>query len=227
MTSSATPTTQPCRCCGAWFPPSCWAASRAAASTTTTRSSRNSRELTESPHSRRRWALRTVRLALGVAGATAMAALVAIAPATASVPKTASKTAAGKVTAAAAAAPATTFGVPRIVDPIHTYGEPDIKIAPNGDVHVSGPAGTGVQRSIWNVSKDGGDSWRVVNGIPATPLDQTQLQLAKTTPGPGGGDTELAIARNGKVFYNDLYTLTCFTAATSSDAGATVQTNPL
>src|SRR5438270_2587524 len=91
-----------------------------------------------------------------------------------------------------AAAVATTFGVPRIVDPIHTYGEPDIKVAPNGDVHVSGPQGTGVQRSIWNVSKDGGDSWRVVNGIPANPLDQTQIQLAKTTPGPGGGDTELA-----------------------------------
>ena len=30
------------------------------------------------------------------------------------------------------------FGVPRIVDPIHTYGEPDIKVAPNGTVYVSG-----------------------------------------------------------------------------------------
>src|SRR3954469_9482371 len=121
----------------------------------------------------------------------------------------------------------TTFGVPRIVDPIHTYGEPDIKVAPNGDVHVSGPQGTGVQRSIWNVSKDGGDSWRVVNGVPANPLDSTQLALAKTTVGPGGGDTELAIARNGTVFYNDLYTLTCFTAGKTTDGGATVQSNVL
>src|SRR4051812_45271770 len=126
-----------------------------------------------------------------------------------------------------AAAVATTFGVPRIVDPIHTYGEPDIKVAPNGDVHVSGPQGTGVQRSIWNVSVDGGDSWRAGNGIPANVLGQTQNALAKTTPGPGGGDTELAIARNGKAFYNDLYTLTCFTAGTSNDRGATVQTSPL
>ncbi|MDQ1397362.1 MAG: hypothetical protein QOG64_2621 [Acidimicrobiaceae bacterium] len=128
---------------------------------------------------------------------------------------------------AGADSPAITFGVPRIVDPIHAYGEPDIKVAPNGDVHVSGPQGTGVQRSIWNASVDGGDSWRVVNGIPATPLTQAQILLNKTTPGPGGGDTELAIAHNGKVFYNDLYTLTCFTAGTSSDRGATVQTNPI
>src|SRR5207302_6423180 len=54
------------------------------------------------------------------------------------------------------------FGVPRIVDPIHVYGEPDIKVAPNGTVYVSGPQGTGVQRSIWNVSYDNGDSYRLV-----------------------------------------------------------------
>src|SRR5947199_10524754 len=60
-----------------------------------------------------------------------------------------------------------TFGVPRIVDPFHLYGEPDIKIGPTGDVHVSGPQGTGVQRSIWNLSVDKGDSWRVVQGLPA------------------------------------------------------------
>src|SRR6476646_387588 len=161
--------------------------------------------------------MRRVGLVAVVAGTLGLAAL---SPATATAPKAAP----GKVTAAAAA---TTFGVPRIVDPIHTYGEPDIKVAPNGDIHVSGPQGTGVQRSIWNVSKDGGDSWRVVNGIPANPLDQPPIALAKTTPGPGGGDTELAIAHNGKVFYNDLYTLTCFTAGTSTDGGATVQTNPL
>src|SRR5690349_20139669 len=55
-----------------------------------------------------------------------------------------------------------TFGVPRVVDPIHSYGEPDIKVGPNGDIYVSGPQGTGVQRSIWNVSRDNGESWRLV-----------------------------------------------------------------
>src|SRR4051812_46048432 len=64
--------------------------------------------------------------------------------------------------------PPISWGVPRIVDPIHAYGEPDIKVAPNGDVLVSGPQGTGVQRSVWNVSKDNGDSWRVVNAVPSS-----------------------------------------------------------
>src|SRR3954452_16930662 len=53
------------------------------------------------------------------------------------------------------------FGVPRVVDPIHVYGEPDIKVAPNGTMYVSGPQGTGVQRSIWNVSYDNADSYRL------------------------------------------------------------------
>src|SRR5207248_10469006 len=104
-----------------------------------------------------------------------------------------------------------TFGVPRIVDPIHAYGEPDIKVAPNGDVHASGPQGTGVQRSIWNISKDNGDSWRVVNAVPfntvapaCTLAPQVCLDINKSSLGPGGGDTEITISRNNTAFYNDL-----------------------
>src|SRR6476660_7311587 len=87
------------------------------------------------------------------------------------VPALTSSVSATTTTAATGTTPAITWGVPRVVDPIHAYGEPDIKVAPNGDVHVSGPQGTGVQRSIWNSSVDGGDSWRAVNGGPATPLN--------------------------------------------------------
>ena len=115
------------------------------------------------------------------------------------------------------------FGVPRIVDPIHTYGEPDIKVAPNGDMHVSGPQGTGVQRSIWNVSHDNGDSYRVVQGLP---LNQA-IAPNKSSLGPGGGDTEIAISRDNTVFFSDLWALTCFTAGVSHDAGATVSSNPI
>src|SRR5206468_5932918 len=121
-----------------------------------------------------------------------------------------------------AATPGITWGVPRIVDPIHAYGEPDIKVAPNGDVLVSGPQGTGVQRSIWNISKDNGDSWRVVNAVPfstvapaCTLAPQVCLDLNKSSLGPGGGDTEITISRDSKAFYNDLWALTCFTAATT------------
>ncbi|HEV7886996.1 MAG TPA: hypothetical protein VGO92_05520, partial [Acidimicrobiales bacterium] len=122
------------------------------------------------------------------------------------------------------AASGPTFGVPRVVDPLHTYGEPDIKVAPNGDVHVSGPQGTGVQRSIWNVSVDGGDSWRVVQAVPGA--DQSPVIPNKTDLGPGGGDTEIAIARDGKVYFSDLWALTCFTAAATADRGKTIQSQP-
>ncbi|MFN2609487.1 MAG: hypothetical protein ABR507_01215, partial [Actinomycetota bacterium] len=107
-------------------------------------------------------------------------------------------------------------------DPIHVYGEPDVRIAPNGVVHVSGPQGTGVQRSIWNVSVDNADSFRVVQGIPvnqATVPNKSEL-------GPGGGDTEISISRDNKVFFSDLWALTCFTAASTQDNGASVASSP-
>jgi hypothetical protein len=123
------------------------------------------------------------------------------------------------------AATTLTFGVPRIVDPIHTYGEPNIKVAPIGDVHVSGPQGTGVQRSIWNVSVDEGDSWRLVQGVPfadTSPAIPNHVDL-----GPGGGDTEISIADDGTVFFNDLWALQCFTSAVTKDRGKTISSQPV
>ena len=71
--------------------------------------------------------------------------------------------------APAATEPPVTFGVPRIVDPIHAYGEPNMIVNPNGTVHASGPQGTGVQRSIWNISVDGGDSYRLAQATACPP----------------------------------------------------------
>jgi hypothetical protein len=116
------------------------------------------------------------------------------------------------------------FGVPRVVDPIHLYGEPDVKVAPNGDVHVSGPAGTGTQRAIWNISVDGGDSWRAVQAVPfasTSPAIPNKADL-----GPGGGDTEIAFDHSGKAYFSDLWALTCYTAATTADRGATISSQP-
>src|SRR5258708_14097943 len=79
-----------------------------------------------------------------------------------------------------------TFETPRVADPIHTYGEPDIGAAPNqpayiaapsnqtsGEVYVSGPTGTGTQRSIWQGSVDGGHTSPKLTSVapprPATP----------------------------------------------------------
>jgi uncharacterized membrane protein YgcG len=125
---------------------------------------------------------------------------------------------------------AVTFGVPRIADPVHVYGEPDIAVGPTGTVQVSGPQGTGVQRSIWNISVDGGDSYRNVDdmrfndGAPAN-CDATPC-LSKATLGPGGGDTEIYVTKNNQTFYNDLWALACFTAGTTKDEGKTVASNP-
>jgi hypothetical protein len=129
--------------------------------------------------------------------------------------------------------PAVTFGVPRIVDPIHVYGEPNLAVNPKtGAIHASGPQGTGTQRSIWNVSVDGGDSYRVAKATqcpdvcPSVP-EYTAVGPSKSTLGPGGGDTEIVIDHNGKTYFNDLYALTCFSAAASEDDGTTIESTPL
>src|SRR2546429_6550758 len=46
---------------------------------------------------------------------------------------------------------------------IHTNGEPDIGIDPFGRVFVSGPTGTGTQRSVWFGSVDRGHTFRIIN----------------------------------------------------------------
>jgi hypothetical protein len=102
------------------------------------------------------------------------------------------------------------------VDPIHTNGEPDIAIDPQGRVFVSGPTGTGTQRSVWLGSVDRGHTFRIINpGVPPN-------ALAGTNAPPGGGDTDINFDRSGKQYFADLYALVCLRTATTSDGGATV-----
>ncbi len=140
---------------------------------------------------------------------------------------------AARLTAGQTAARGSTpsFGVPRIVDPIHVYGEPDIAVNPKtGAVHASGPQGTGTQRSIYNISVDSGDSYRIVQNLPEN-TDRAYGSGAvptKSALGPGGGDTEIQIAHNGRAFFNDLGALLTFTAVTTTDDGKTTSiANPL
>src|SRR5438309_2837514 len=122
----------------------------------------------------------------------------------------------------AASSNAIGFETPSIVDPIHTNGEPDIAVDPQGRVFNSGPTGTGTQRSTWFGSVDGGHTFRVmaqktvpspIMGIPA--------------PGPGGGDTDIAIDRSGKQYFADLWALACQRVAVTGpvDSGASDQEN--
>lgn len=137
----------------------------------------------------------------------------------------AASTPAGFATTAAPAAadPATPgFGVPRIVDPVHVYGEPDIAVNPKtGAVHASGPQGTGTQRSIYNISVDGGDSYRIVQNLGLVGTYPSGTVPTKSLVAPGGGDTEVQVAHDGRAFFNDLAALACFSAVTTTDDGAT------
>src|SRR5258705_11413948 len=91
--------------------------------------------------------------------------------------------------------PTIRFEVPAVVDPIHTNGEPDIGIDPFGRVFVSGPTGTGTQRSVWLGSVDRGHTFRIISpGLPPNAL------LGTNAP-PGGGDTDINFDRSGKQYF--------------------------
>ena len=114
------------------------------------------------------------------------------------------------------------FQVPTIVDPIHTNGEPDIGIDAFGRVFVSGPTGTGTQRSTWFGSVDGGQTFRVMaQKIPPDPV------ISTLAPAPGGGDTDINFDRSGKQYFADLYALTCLRVAVTGpvNSGAADQEN--
>src|SRR5438552_1684846 len=119
-------------------------------------------------------------------------------------------------------AAAITFETPTIVDPIHTNGEPDIAIDPQGRVFNSGPTGTGTQRSTWFGSVDGGHTFRVMTQkIPASPA------VGIPAPGPGGGDTDIAFDRSGRQYFADLWALACQRVAVTgpTNSGASDQEN--
>ena len=115
---------------------------------------------------------------------------------------------AGARTTAAAqrsTSPGITFGAPVIVDTVHTYGEPDVKIDPSdpGRVYASGPWGTGTQRSIWDFSTDGGTTFHPIHDTPLTSATGSDSMHT----GPGGGDTEISIDHDGNAYYADLAAL--------------------
>src|SRR5256714_10683798 len=123
---------------------------------------------------------------------------------------------ASAATVPAVAAPGIAFGVPVVVDPIHTNGEPDIGIDPQGRVFVSGPTGTGTQRGAWLGAVDKGHTFGVIS--PGAPPSA----IAGLTAPPGGGDTDINFDRSAKHSFIDLYALTCNRTAMTADGGATV-----
>ena len=121
--------------------------------------------------------------------------------------------------APAAEAPPT-FGSAVIVAPIHTFGEPKVDIAPDGTMYVHGPWGTGTQRSLWQMSTDG-RVFKPLHDTAATSADDS----VTTILGPGGGDTDVAIDRNGKVSYADLAALTSLKVASWDPKSKTMKSD--
>ena len=122
----------------------------------------------------------------------------------------------GRLPLLAQTPPPIKFEVPAVVDPIHTNGEPDIGIDPFGRVFVSGPTGTGTQRSVWLGSVDRGHTFRIIS--PGPPPSA----IGGIIDPPGGGDTDINFDRSGKQYFADLYALACLRTATTTDGGATV-----
>jgi hypothetical protein len=131
--------------------------------------------------------------------------------------------AAGKPGGGKGGTPTIGFGSAVIVNPVEAYGEPDIKIARDGTTYVSGPWGTGTQRSIWDRSVDGGRTFRRMHATPVNSASESDTNI----PGPGGGDTEIAIARDGDVYYSDLAALVTLKTALWDKQNRSMQTNVL
>ncbi len=130
-----------------------------------------------------------------------------------------------------------TFATPTVMDPIHAVGEPTIVRSPAQDntVYASGPWGTGTQRSIWDASADGGETFRIVN--QCAPISMGTASCQSFPPGnppsaihgnsspPGGGDTDQRLDSSGKDYFTDLWALLCDRVATTTDHGATAAQN--
>ena len=140
-------------------------------------------------------------------------------------------TAAGTRDAKAGSAPIG-FSAPMVMDPIETVGEPTIVHSPASDntVYASGPWGTGTQRSIWNASADGGETFRLVQQCAPQSGEVAKVCPPPTavqgTPNPpGGGDTDQRLDHTGKDYFVDLWALACDRVATTTDHGATAVQN--
>jgi hypothetical protein len=153
-----------------------------------------------------------MRQILVSAAALAVVAAIGTAPRAGGLTRTSNRRAAGT-------AGSITFGSPSVADPVHTYGEPDIKFshARDGSIYVSGPWGTGTQRSIWNWSRDGGRTFVPMHAPPLVSAAGSDTQIPcppGTVQCPGGGDTEISIDHTGKTYFSDLAALVTLKVAT-------------
>jgi hypothetical protein len=120
---------------------------------------------------------------------------------------------------AASQRPGLGFGVPRVVDPASNGGEPSLVYDARGRLHVSsiGPA-FGNSGPVWDVSDDGGHTFRAVSRLPGVDLNAyTSGQRTET------GDTHLGADRHGRTYFSMTSNSSCGQNVTSADGGVTRQ----
>ncbi|NNF52003.1 MAG: exo-alpha-sialidase [Gammaproteobacteria bacterium] len=126
------------------------------------------------------------------------------------------------------------FATPTLMDSqLHT-GEPSIAVSPvipeNGSrplIIGDAPWGTSNATSLWWRSRDGGESFELVQDPYAAPRPRPCEEI------DGGGDSDTAIDKNGDIYVNDLAALINITVGDSQDDFQTMTctkaggTNPL
>ncbi len=121
-----------------------------------------------------------------------------------------------------------TFAAPLIVDASRIASEPSISVAADGTIFIAAPTGVikyatrpqdaiqhadkGIyQGAIWR-STDGGGSFEHLAGLGPTPYHTAQ---------PGGGDSDIAIDGNGRVYVTDQFGFFTEVVQWSDDNGVT------
>ncbi len=115
-----------------------------------------------------------------------------------------------------AAAPAIGFSHAVVVDHQRPGFEPDVKVAPNGNIFTSIPFGFSTTQSfVWS-SLDRGNSYQFVPG---------NLGPGKPATCVGGGDSDLFLDPGNALYFSDLQGLTNISNSVSTDGGATWSSN--
>lgn len=112
-----------------------------------------------------------------------------------------------------AASTGRTFARTVVVDRDNPTGEPSLAVAPDGGIYITAPDGPGVR--LGGTGAGGSLVWRSDNGGAAWTL------LGSSDVPTGGGDSDIAIAKDGTLFASGLSYVACSTVSVSKDRGAT------